>query len=126
MQAIVQLKMPKNTSNQCPNCCRWFNNSRSLNLHITFCHIHAFREIHVMTGVMFIFRLTGMEHHSIPSGGHFWRCVVVSPVKYYYLRINLSRGNFDLSRRNNNFVEHAVLLTLLFPCTAKTTMKYSW
>ncbi len=29
--------MPKNNSNQCPNCCRWFNNSRSLKLHITSC-----------------------------------------------------------------------------------------
>ncbi len=35
--AIVQLKMPKNNSNQCPNRCRWFNNSRSLKLHITSC-----------------------------------------------------------------------------------------
>ena len=29
--------MPKNNSNQCPNCCRWFNNSSSLKLHITSC-----------------------------------------------------------------------------------------
>ena len=33
--------MPLNQSNQCPNCCRWFNSSRSLKLHVTSCrHKH--------------------------------------------------------------------------------------